>query len=260
MSFKMFNEMKDVIYCVVISVLLSVIVAISVPADIYKIINSDLISGLVLLVAGSLVIPRLIERSRARRKKAATLDGMNILALMVERKLDNLVKVIGCACHNGRYQPIPVSLSDKSGCLSYWLIPDAAGYDAYERDLFCKLNNFLDAAHEEIRALNAILLRRDEQNMEIELQRGAARAALYSVYFIYEARSFLYKHGIVDLEAYSEGLTDGNRENAVSLIVSKLPRLKNNEEFVSIKNAILGYKDMIKVGPEIPHDGMTDSE
>ncbi|MDX7690296.1 hypothetical protein SJU67_00555 [Aeromonas caviae] len=253
MPSKIFIEIKDVFYCLVISILLSVILAVTSPADLYKIVDSSLISGLVLLGAGTLIVPRLLENRMCQRKKEASLDGIQIIASRLERKLNDLVNIIGCFCIDGDKKPVPAKLHDESGSLSYWLIPGDDGYDAHERQKFNKLNAFLNHINEELGELLSILGNHDESKpaREVIMQRRAARAALVSVYLIYDIRNLLHKNGYEEVSRYAVELSKMPLVDVVSLVLSDLPFSRDEGRDMEINRIIVSDGEVIIIDPRV---------
>ncbi len=53
-----------VFYWLIISLLSSILMATVLPADILKIVDSNLVAGCLLLLLGSIVVPRIMERKK----------------------------------------------------------------------------------------------------------------------------------------------------------------------------------------------------
>lgn len=221
-----------VFYWLIISLLCSILMAIASPADLFKIFDSNLVAGCLLLLLGSIILPRLMEGKKKSRTRDVILAELSMLVDFSEEKLTEMIDII--IVHGkmkNRYAKMVCPINRWGGEVGYWAEVGDAQYDFDEREILRRAEIHLNWANELINEeYNHI---RDFVNNGglIQTYQRAGHVVMSLILFIYYSKSVLAKYGKINYEGYAmqPEMNDANKIVDTVLNDMKIMTTENQE-------------------------------
>lgn len=244
-------ENRDVWYWLVISILGSMILTLVNRDLVLQVMNSNLISGLFLLMIGSVMIPFFITRASNLSKVNALIAGLEIIISKAEVKLRALIRIINRCCLLQQLSDIPDRLEDSSSYLVYSISPGERNYEISIHEKMSVLAKHLDFANSELgEVINGFTAISHQESPNpggyLHIAVHASKAARTLIFFIYGARHIqtmmLKRRG----GKYFDNLQDAGETRVIDVVVKDL-NVANFDGFESAIVAIKSDGDVVKL-------------
>ncbi|HHQ4445045.1 TPA: hypothetical protein ACSP3U_000165 [Aeromonas hydrophila] len=226
-----------VFYWLIISLLCSILMAVTLPADLFKIADSNLVAGCLLLLLGSIILPRLMEGEKKSHTREVILAELSMLVDFTEEKLTEMIDVL--MVHSkvkNRYAKMVCPINRWSGEIGYWAEIGDAKYDFNEREILTRAEIHLNWANEVMdEEYNRILAFVKEGGLVQHYQR-AEHVIMSLVFFIYYSRSVLVRYGKVENKNYAMHTKISDVGRLVDVVLSDIKTMTiENQEFLKKK-------------------------
>lgn len=219
-----------VFYWLIISLLCSILMAVTLPENLVKIFDSNLVAGCALLLLGSIIVPRLMERKKVIRTREVMLAELSMLVEFAERKL---IEMIGVIIVHGkvknRYAEMVCPINRWSGEIGYWSAIGESHYDFDEREALTRAELHLSFANEIINDdYNEIVVFVKNGGL-IQRYRRAEHVVMSLIFFLFYAKSILAKYHMMENKGYTMQIKGLSVSECVDIVLCDIPSLTNEE-------------------------------